>query len=375
MVCNWLTEKDSPKHISIQRAFHDIDQSQSYLDRRCISRLILFENGQQTSTALVSHSSKKPKHDKKSTPFISLSKPTLAGAQLLPEVGKAPKPATTISLARKSVSPLSRTALSQGHHQPVVRGTRSGPAGHMLDEKQRRVDGPDSKADAEAMNKLVAAQEALLRLSKSMATQTGQQGDSVKSMLTLEPGTIPEHLPIFPKETTSASLANLKAPPPGILPASYPLPFPGSEPMNDRELTNGPRDKVQHMTRTLWNVRRQITALKAQEDVIVDNLRQLGAQHAPDVSGNNTANEAENEQVLRKEITNLRTQLERECAARRVAETALEKERHQRMHTEAILGDVRRECSMPFVVPALMDAFVKLAQLTGDVPGGACIDS
>lgn len=62
----------------------------------------------------------------------------------------------------------------------MVRGTRSGPAGHMLDEKQRRVDGPDSKPGAEAMNKLVAAQEALLRLSKSMATQTGQQGDSVK---------------------------------------------------------------------------------------------------------------------------------------------------------------------------------------------------
>lgn len=49
------------------------------------------------------------------------------------------------------------------------------------------------------------------------------------------------------------------------------------------------------------------------------------------------------------------------------AQTALENERHRRKYAEGVLDDCRRESTGPFIVPALMDAFVKLAELTSSV--------
>ncbi len=42
----------------------------------------------------------------------------------------------------------------------------------------------------------------------------------------------------------------------------------------------------------------------------------------------------------------------------------LEVERTKRQDMEAILKDVERECKSPFVVPGLLDAFIKIAQAT-----------
>ncbi|KZT03664.1 uncharacterized protein LAESUDRAFT_761760 [Laetiporus sulphureus 93-53] len=70
---------------------------------------------------------------------------------------------------------------------------------------------------------------------------------------------------------------------------------------------------------------------------------------------------------LQDEITALRTQLAQESGARYTAEMALRVEGERRIHAEDALEDIRRECREPFVVPALMDSFVKLAQLTGNV--------
>jgi len=45
-------------------------------------------------------------------------------------------------------------------------------------------------------------------------------------------------------------------------------------------------------------------------------------------------------------------------------ERDLENERHMRLKAEASLQDIRRECKAPFVVPALLDAFISISNLT-----------
>jgi len=35
-----------------------------------------------------------------------------------------------------------------------------------------------------------------------------------------------------------------------------------------------------------------------------------------------------------------------------------------RLETEDVIKDIRRECKAPFVVPGLLDAFIKLSRLT-----------
>ncbi len=62
----------------------------------------------------------------------------------------------------------------------------------------------------------------------------------------------------------------------------------------------------------------------------------------------------------------LRERLEREKERRRLVEEACETERKRRKLAEDILDDTRRETSAPMVFPAMMDAFEKIAQLTGD---------
>jgi hypothetical protein len=54
-----------------------------------------------------------------------------------------------------------------------------------------------------------------------------------------------------------------------------------------------------------------------------------------------------------------------------VAEAALVIERKKREVAEKCLEDVERECRAPFVVPGLLQTFVKISQLgKGDAFGG-----
>lgn len=70
------------------------------------------------------------------------------------------------------------------------------------------------------------------------------------------------------------------------------------------------------------------------------------------------------EPFVDKDVSALREMLERETAARQAAETELQEERRKRVDAEAILEDMRRERSAPFIVPGMADAFIKLARLT-----------
>ncbi|KAA1472742.1 hypothetical protein DENSPDRAFT_199903 [Dentipellis sp. KUC8613] len=67
--------------------------------------------------------------------------------------------------------------------------------------------------------------------------------------------------------------------------------------------------------------------------------------------------------ALETHVNSMNAQLHIEEVARRAAERQLREERR-------VLEDVRRECREPFVVPALLDAFVKLSRMGTDVDPG-----
>ena len=64
--------------------------------------------------------------------------------------------------------------------------------------------------------------------------------------------------------------------------------------------------------------------------------------------------------------TGLREALRHEQQTRRVAEATLRAERLRRDEIETVIKDTQRECQQPFVVPALLDAFMKIGQMTGE---------
>ncbi len=62
----------------------------------------------------------------------------------------------------------------------------------------------------------------------------------------------------------------------------------------------------------------------------------------------------------------LRYKLKRTASQLEGAEGAYESERKRRVQAERLWEDARREYRTPFVVPAMVDAFERLAQLAGD---------
>ncbi|KAF8201351.1 hypothetical protein K438DRAFT_1821866 [Mycena galopus ATCC 62051] len=108
--------------------------------------------------------------------------------------------------------------------------------------------------------------------------------------------------------------------------------------------------EVQDLRRELRDIRRQMTADIAEERKIVESLRELGAE----VEAGGDATEVDF-------VTKAR--LER-------FEADLQTERARRRRLEEIVEDVRRERRAPFVVPALLDAFIEISQLTSEVMEG-----
>lgn len=52
-----------------------------------------------------------------------------------------------------------------------------------------------------------------------------------------------------------------------------------------------------------------------------------------------------------------------------MVEKALDTERRRRITAEATLEDVKRECKAPFIVPALLEAFITVSKLTSEAVG------
>ncbi|KAF8799813.1 hypothetical protein BYT27DRAFT_7200793 [Phlegmacium glaucopus] len=103
--------------------------------------------------------------------------------------------------------------------------------------------------------------------------------------------------------------------------------------------------KIQRLTRESCDIRRQITADAARDATIISELKQLNAAYIP--------------QPLK--VGNTDTNME---ARIKKLEQDLEAERRMRLEAEDVIRDIRREYKAPFVVPGLLDAFIKLSRLT-----------
>jgi len=116
--------------------------------------------------------------------------------------------------------------------------------------------------------------------------------------------------------------------------------------------------EINKLSRELWDTRRILSAAQARESALVKELQQLTDLNLGECSG-----VVDNQEQLRELKTRLNS-----------SETELESERSRRVLAEQCLKDVERECRDPFVVPALLKAFINISQITGG-GGGACCRS
>ncbi|KAJ7100773.1 hypothetical protein B0H15DRAFT_460799 [Mycena belliarum] len=96
----------------------------------------------------------------------------------------------------------------------------------------------------------------------------------------------------------------------------------------------------------LREVRAQLSSEIAKERVILQTLRDLG------VEDDSLAATADMDFVTTARIQQI--------------EDELQEERARRRRLEDFVGDIRRECRAPFVVPALLDAFIEISRLTNE---------
>lgn len=115
---------------------------------------------------------------------------------------------------------------------------------------------------------------------------------------------------------------------------------------------------MSRLTRELWDTRRQLTAMQAREQVILDDLERLGAR--PDSSG---ADRVSRDGTCGFPLVGI-VYLNVAWAELLRLEAELRTERARRVRAEQSLNDVERECRAPFVVPALFQAFISISELS-----------
>ncbi|KAK7030412.1 hypothetical protein VNI00_014156 [Paramarasmius palmivorus] len=112
------------------------------------------------------------------------------------------------------------------------------------------------------------------------------------------------------------------------------------------------QDNVPKLLAELAEIRRQIQAGLEKEQAILDELKRLNAPNIPEASPSGMMS-AGSELVYKTRLKMIEKQLDEERRRRKVAEEGLK--------------DVERECREPFVVPALLEAFLTLSNMTTQV--------
>ncbi|KAI0726795.1 hypothetical protein C8Q72DRAFT_493565 [Fomitopsis betulina] len=129
--------------------------------------------------------------------------------------------------------------------------------------------------------------------------------------------------------------------------------------------------------RELQDIQQQMSALAAREIALVTQLEQFGEceldasqvqiKKADDsisnFIGDSPASEQCTQEVPDSEVEAIHAQLHVALEEQRAAYYAARHELRRRVAAENALADIRRECSAPFVVPALMDAFIRISAL------------
>lgn len=104
----------------------------------------------------------------------------------------------------------------------------------------------------------------------------------------------------------------------------------------------------------LGSLNEEIKTLATRQTVIRDKLKTIGAQSIP-------------EPDLCMSLLSFLISFTYACwpiVFRDQFEPEIETEKKKRIECETVLMDIRRECRVPFIVPALFDAFVDISKLT-----------
>ncbi|KAH9923565.1 uncharacterized protein B0H18DRAFT_1179370 [Fomitopsis serialis] len=249
-----------------------------------------------------------------------------------PESGKAPRAPRSIALARAAASPISRPTRQDTYGSTMPRKfTNKYPVSAASRNNARTPSvsfSPCSTPEPTPPNSTLAS---------AMPSSHGGGTPTQPAKRTVPPAYTQQ------SQVTRSQSANT-----------------ASDPTPDASAMAG-------LTRSLEDVGREITTLAAREKVVVQRLAHYGVRPPPDPSVVSFREVVEERKATQDEISALRAQLEAEAEARRAAESALQAERRRRELAEGALMDVRRECTAPFVVPALMDAFLDMSRLTGEL--------
>lgn len=127
-----------------------------------------------------------------------------------------------------------------------------------------------------------------------------------------------------------------------------PKPLPGSPGMSNSSTPTGPRPPgdrgtINRLSLELSKVRSQLNTLKHCENGISEELIRLGVPQPKNEETAPSPHDMEARLIL--------------------LEIELQQERTQRLHAERMLSEVERECRVPFVVPALFQAFSRISEL------------
>lgn len=123
---------------------------------------------------------------------------------------------------------------------------------------------------------------------------------------------------------------------------------------------------IDQFTRRLLKIRRDISAAQTDELEAVQELEKLGVP-VPPATTSTAGDLGIPANILRAEYTRLITHVESVADLKtrlHASEAQLQAEEKRRQLAEQRLEDVKRECKSPFVVPALLNAFVQIADLS-----------
>ncbi|KAF9442055.1 hypothetical protein P691DRAFT_765629 [Macrolepiota fuliginosa MF-IS2] len=156
-----------------------------------------------------------------------------------------------------------------------------------------------------------------------------------------------------------------------VIPVPAPPPPTPTNPAGPRVLvpmlsTPKPSDLpvIQRLTKELFELRNQVTAAVDKQNHIVEELRKLNAAYVPSKLSLLSQADTRNDTAMKTRIQELERELEEERTNKLELKRHLEVERMKRVETEFILKDVERERRSPFVVPALLETFIKISRAT-----------
>ncbi|KAJ3563982.1 hypothetical protein NP233_g8594 [Leucocoprinus birnbaumii] len=124
----------------------------------------------------------------------------------------------------------------------------------------------------------------------------------------------------------------------------------------------GDRPLIQSLTKELFDLRSNVQSALDRQNVIVEELRRLNATYVPSKLSLTPSSEAQANTAANARIDELEKEIDSFKAKEAELTQTLQAERNKRLEMESIVQDIEREQKSPFVVPALLEAFIKISQ-------------